>query len=157
MATEVNEGHPLMMTELYLSGVLKGNPHAIAALAAFMTERSVHDDELESVHDELQPIIDTLLTIKKDMVDENPDNWRLSTQYVNIAYDWITGKTAADICDSYGIFEGNLTRLIMKLYNLQEELNTLATLTNDVATLDALRSLNLVQGIAVPDSLYLKI
>ncbi len=157
MATEVNEGHPLMMTELYLSGALKGNPHAVAVLAAFMTERSVDDDQLEPVYDELQPIIDTLLTIKKDMVDGNPDNWRLSTQYVNIAYDWITGKSAADICESYGIFEGNLTRLIMKLYNLKEELNSLATLTNDVATLDALRSLNLVQGIAVPDSLYLKI
>lgn len=154
MATEVNEGHPLMMTELYLSGALKGNPHAVAALAAFMTERSVHDDELESVHDEIQPIIEQLMAIKKDMALEEA---RLSTQYVNIAYDWITGKSAADICESYGIFEGNLTRLIMKLYNLQEELNSLATMTNDVATLDALRSMNLVHGVAVPDSLYLKL
>ncbi len=157
MATEVNEGHPIMMTELYLSGALKGNPNAVAALAAFMTERSVHDDELESVYEELQPIIDQLLDIKKILADENTDAWRLSTQYVNIAYDWINGKSAADICESYNIFEGNLTRLIMKLYNLQEELNSLATITNDVTTLDALRSLNLVQGIAIPDSLYLKI
>ncbi len=157
MATEVNEGHPIMMTELYLSGALKGNPHAVAALAAFMTERSVHDDELESVYDEIQPIIDQLLAIKTTLADKSTEVWRISTQYVNIAYDWIMGKTAADICESYGIFEGNLTRLIMKLYNLQEELNSLATITNDVATLDALRSLNLVQGIAIPDSLYLKI
>ncbi len=156
MATEVNEGHPIMMTELYLSGALKGNPNAVAVLAAFMTERSVHDDELESVYDELQPIIDQLLAIKTKLADTT-DAWRLSTQYVNIAYDWINGKSAADICESYNIFEGNLTRLIMKLYNLQEELNSLATISNDVATLDALRSLNLIQGIAVPDSLYLKI
>lgn len=157
MATEVNEGHPLMMTELYLSGALKGNPNAVAVLAAFMNEKSVHDDELESVYDELQPIIDQLLDIKKSMATGNAEAWRISTNYVNIAYDWITGKSAADICEEYNIFEGNLTRLIMKLYNLQEELNSLATITNDVATLDALRSLNLIQGVAVPDSLYLKI
>lgn len=159
MATEVNEGHPVLMTELYMSGAFTGKdgPTVLASLAALIAEKSSMDDQLEDVNESCTPIIDTLIAMRASLADGYIDQWRISTQYVDIAYDWLNGRPAAEICEAYGIFEGNLTRLAMKLSNLLEELRSIATINNDVDLLTRLKDINAVHSIAVPDSLYLRI
>lgn len=115
------------------------------------------DDRLDDVNESCAPIIDTLIAMRASLADGHIDQWRISTQYVDIAYDWLNGRPAAEICETYGIFEGNLTRLAMKLYNLLEELRSIATINNDVDLLDRLKDMTAIHGIAVPDSLYLRI
>jgi superfamily II RNA helicase len=78
---------------------------------------------------------------------------------IDLVADWLAGVSAKEICESYGIFEGNLTKLVLKASNLLEELVALATLKKDTALLNKLHDLpkNLVHGIATPDSLYLRL
>ncbi len=156
IATEVNEGHPILMTELYMTGALDSlNPTQImGVLAAFITERSSQDDQLNSVRDDIQPIIQQLVHIRDSF--GSGEEWRLSTEYVDIALDWMAGEPASEICSKYNIYEGNLTRIIMKLNNLLEELRVLATITNNVTLLNTIKDLIIVHGIAVPDSLYMR-
>ncbi len=159
MATEINEGHPILMTELYLSGALASlsAPALIAALAAFICERSIEHDTLEPVCDEIQPVIDALIRIRDTMSDGDSSNWRISTEHVGIAYDWLHGRPPAEICTEYNLFEGNLTKTVMKLKNLMEELQTIAEFNNDVGMLEKIKDLDVVHGIAIPDSLYLRL
>ncbi len=154
IATEVNEGHPILMTELYMSGALDAlNPTQImGVLATFITERSSQDDQLNSVRDDIQPIINQLVHIRDSL--GSGEEWRLSTEYVETAMDWMAGEPASEICSKYNIYEGNLTRIVMKLNNLLEELRVLATITNNVTLLNTIKDLIIVHGIAVPDSLY---
>ncbi len=159
MATEINEGHPILMTELYMSGALSAleGPAIVAALAAFICERSIDYDTLEPVCEEIQPTIDALARIRDTMMCGESSNWRISTEHVPIAYDWLHGRPAAEICTEYNIFEGNLTKIVMKLKNLLEELQTIAEFNNDIALLAKIKDLDVVHGIAIPDSLYLRL
>ncbi len=157
MATEINEGHPILLTELYMSGAFKGltAPEIIAVMSAFNTEKSIDDDKLEPVNDKIQPVIERLSDIRDHLSHGDPNDWRITTEFVNITLDWLNGESAATICENYNIFEGNLTKLVMKLQNLYEELQIMATINNDVDLLNTIKDLNIVNGIAIPDSLYL--
>ena len=72
---------------------------------------------------------------------------------------WLGGLTAAELCADYGLYEGNLMRVLLKMVNLLEEWRSLATLAEDVDELEKLRGLEtrLLRDVAVCDSLYLRI
>ena len=78
---------------------------------------------------------------------------------IDVIYHWIDGAPAKELCEGYGLYEGNLTKTILKLSNLYEELTVLATLNSDVGLLERLKPMAslIVRDIAVPDSLYLRI
>ena len=172
LATEINEGHPLLMTELYLSGHCAdlAPEEIIAVLACFMGE-----DKKDT-----QPALSTLSIPKKVkeilyglgataqgfMEDERPfqiqspdSYWSLSTTWIEPMYRWSLGEEASVLCAEYDLFEGNLLRSINKCVSLVEEWTALATFKKDVQMLDKLHGIeqSLKRTIATSDSLYLRL
>jgi superfamily II RNA helicase len=172
MATEVNEGHPILMPQAYQRGFMKGlDARAIlAVLACFMQESG----EMPAV-DSLRvpaPVISTLWRIY-DLGEENQAQekkvgaprpprdgfWQLNTTWVEPVWRWLDGASAQELCADYSCYEGNLMRMLMKMVNILEEWRSLATLSLDTEMLEKMRGLEeqLLRDVAVCDSLYLRL
>jgi superfamily II RNA helicase len=72
--------------------------------------------------------------------------------------EWMSGTPVADITVKYDMYEGNLTRIILKMTNLLEEWRNMATYRSDV---DMLRRFDGAEGlllreVVLPDSLYVR-
>jgi superfamily II RNA helicase len=171
MATEINEGHPILMTELYVSGLCKElkAEEIIAVLACFMGEDKKEQQPLSTlsisskakeVLYELGDIAQTCLVKEREFSIRSPDTyWELSTAWIEPMYRWSLGEDAAVLCAEYELFEGNLLRSILKCINLLEEWTALATFKKDVAMLDKMRGIEstMKRTIAISDSLYLRL
>jgi superfamily II RNA helicase len=170
MATEVNEGHAILMAKTYTRGYMKEftAEQILTVLASFIQE----GDEMPAV-DSLQipkPCIDAIWAIhtigKECQALERGANaptkdgyWDLNTLWVEPVWRWLQGATVQELIADYEIYEGNLMRTLMKLVNILEEWRSLASLESDVYMLDKMRDYEnrLLNGIAVCDSLYLRI
>ena len=186
LATEINEGHPVLATELYLSGLLEklSGEEIMAVMGAFVCEGKDEEEKgYYSSRDVRAPgsVVDALefLEAKAKEMDGlersigalgREGYWKLGYMWVEVCGRWLcpdaegleigeTGGLAGAICQEYDIYEGNFTRGIMKLSNLHEELMALATLDANVALMDKLIPLQgrLVRGLVIPDSLYLRV
>lgn len=173
LATEVNEANPILLTELFLSK----NAHALEgpALASLL---SVF---LESYNKECS-ITPTDLTVPKGVVDAmlslddeayrlrqmeeamgartSDTFWDLSLQWVDPIYRWITEDIhVATLCTEHGLFEGNFIRGLHKVANILDEWLSLATYCEHTDQIEKVAALKprLVRGLAMPDSLYLKL
>jgi superfamily II RNA helicase len=175
LATEVNEGNPLLMARLFESRILHagGDAEAIlAALGAFIVEKealdkSVHPSALADV-----PAATTAALLAMDDwckeglaidarygVDSPPEFWCLATLWVEIGLQWWRGVPAGEIAARFHVYEGNLMRGLLKLANLVNEWITLATYKADVEMLELLKDAptRLLRDIAQPESLYLRL
>lgn len=168
-ATEVNEGHPILMPKLYAAGTTKSFTPAevLTVLAAFLEGETGSPDQLRVP----KACIDSLYTIdgiakecykaERGCRAASPDTyWDLSTKWIEPIWRWLTEDVAvATLCADYDVFEGNFMRTLLKLANLLEEWRSLATLANDVDVLNNLHGIeaHLLRGVAVCDSLYLRI
>ena len=83
----------------------------------------------------------------------------MNYEYIDILSDLLKGKSVGEVCFNYSIMEGNLTRFLLKLLNVVEELKNVAMLRNDVSLLEKLENVRAYDfyKIANPDSLYLHI
>jgi superfamily II RNA helicase len=172
-ATEINEGQQILMARAYKENLCEQiQPEEfVAFLAAFLTEGKDDDtapslDEIEipdSVKEILWKINDWCVEYQKDedrsLGPQRNDLWTLKTTWIEPLYRWVSGENAAVLCQDYGIYEGNLMRSILKVANMLEEWNNLATYTQNIEMLRVLDGLRekLVRDIAKPDSLYLKL
>jgi len=175
LATESNEGNPLLIAKLYESGHLaEASPEEIVGvLGCFITEKEALD---KSSHPDALPdpitarVKSTLLAIDewaqqgiaidaKYGIMSPPEFWSLATLWVEIGTEWFNGASAAHLCAKYDIYAGNLMRGLLKLANLLNEWINCATIKADVAMLDRLREvpLQLLRDIAQPESLYLRL
>ena len=184
LATEVNEGNPLLMTELYLSGLLAplSGEEIVGVLAAFITEGSAEQQEsqgffglsdLQTPSDDARAALRFLdektceLRSASDELGVFDDAfWSLGLMWIDVAARWLTqekevdtGGLAGAICQEFGMYEGNFVRGVLKLANLLEEMVALATLDQNVELLEKLLPLQgrLVRGLVIPDSLYLRV
>jgi superfamily II RNA helicase len=85
--------------------------------------------------------------------------WILNYEYIEMLNDLFKGESIGNICTNYNIMEGNLTRFLLKLLNIVEELKNIGMLNNDVSLLEKLENIQSYDfyKIANPDSLYLHI
>jgi superfamily II RNA helicase len=85
--------------------------------------------------------------------------WSLNTTWIEPVWRWLQGASAQELCADYEFYEGNLMRTLMKMVNIVEEWRSLATLASDTEMLETMRGVEqrLLNGIAVCDSLYLRI
>ena len=172
LATEINEGHPILMTELYLSGHCADlePEEIIAALACFMGEDKKDTQpalSTLSIPKKVKEILYGLGTTAQDFMEaerpfqiQSPDSyWNLSTTWIEPMYRWSLGEEASVLCAEYDLFEGNLLRSINKCVSLVEEWTALATFKKDVPMLDKLHGIeqSLKRTIATSDSLYLRL
>jgi superfamily II RNA helicase len=175
LASEVNEGHPFLTTELFLR--MEGKAAAwsltelLTILAIFLgdspNEEAVPISELSvkgSVRAELARIADDAhLGYERERAHGLPDDlafWTLTTEWVEPVAAWVGGETLLPVVAAeFGIFEGNLQRALMKLMGLVEEFRAMATLRADIGWLGLLEGAQMVvlRDVVVAESLYLRI
>jgi superfamily II RNA helicase len=170
-ATEINEGHALMMMELYDSGAFAAlsGQEIIALMGVFLAEQKGDEMPIDiycstsvaSVYKQLEGIRDRLVAAEASTVTTatDIDYWFIGKEYVDLIYGWLDGQMPKDLCTTYGCYEANLTKAILKASNLLDELEAIATLRSDVELLERVVPMRplLVRDIAQPDSLYLRI
>ena len=179
LASEVNEGHPFLMTELFLRLRDRSSSWKLAdllcTLALFLGECpqnngdkvQKHPADLcgisEKVRDELMRIgKDSEVGCKRDyyLGRDDLEFWSLNTEWIEPISSWILGEDLlASVAAEYGVFEGNMQRVLMKLAGLVEEFKALATLTNDIGWLSELEGAQAIvlRDVVVAESLYLRI
>jgi superfamily II RNA helicase len=71
----------------------------------------------------------------------------------------MNGEELCKLCSEYGIYEGNMTKALLKVSNIADEYINMATISQDIETLEKMRDIRqeIIRGIVVPDSLYLRI
>jgi superfamily II RNA helicase len=69
----------------------------------------------------------------------------------------LDGESLTSICQYYELFEGNFVRAVLRIANMVDEVIAVATLSEDLQTLEKLNCIKpkLIRDILIPDSLYL--
>ena len=157
-ATEINEAHPILLTEVYFNDNLRllSPEDLVGFLSVFAGDGADAEKSpsLENLH--VSGDLRTALWALKFLTDENcrleancgipfSNYWDLSTFWVEIGLAWVSGgkggegvASVAQICADFDIYEGNLYKFVMSLHNMLEELTSLATLRSDVLMLEKL-------------------
>lgn len=170
VATEFNEGHPLLCTEFLLGGHHKDltADELIATFACLVEEKETDQtpsvDEL-SVTPKVRNSLYTLDELTKIFTKEEADirvyspesYWALTTTWIEPVWRWLHEENAAQICSDYGLFEGNFVRTILRMSNVVDELTSVATFLEDLELLEKLKDCKqrLLRDFMIPDSLYL--
>jgi superfamily II RNA helicase len=153
------------MVELYLSGTLaKASPAEIVATLSSMldAERGVEvTDAMVFPNPEAASVLQR--TAKKGQDIERRHgvdpvvSWDLTPFWPTLVTAWMEGRDAGSLTSTYGIYEGNLMRALLKCTNLVNEWVAMATFCGDVDMLETLKDVPilLLRDIAQPESLYL--
>lgn len=170
LASEVNEGHPFLMTEFILR-INKENPLSLeeflSVLAIFVGESH------ETTHlENLSPnVLGQIHIIENDAragmereiecgLDKDENYWSLHGEWVEPIAEWLVGEhTLASLAHKFELFEGNVQKVLMKLSSLLEEVQSMATLLKNTDLLKFLEpGRNLIlRDMILAESLYLRI
>ncbi len=169
-ATEVNEGHPILMQHLASSGHLAeaSADEVIAILASFLQESASEEQLSLEALGLTKGVLDILYWLDKEarVMQKDEDSlrvvspygfWNLSSVWVGIVWDWLGGLSLAELAIKYTMFEGNLQRGLQRVANLIEEWKAIATIRRDLSMLEKLNSVSLFRDELVVDSLYLRL
>ena len=166
LATEVNEGNPIFMVELYTSKMLESVPVEIiiSILSCFITEPvDIVPDGIfpidPKVLDFMEAVSQKSIEIEKKCGIESPEAmWGLSTQWVILSHRWLEGDSAVTLLKETGMFEGNFMKGLLKLNHLVQEWVSLATFDGNVEMLKRFVGVEakLLRDSIVPESLYVK-
>jgi superfamily II RNA helicase len=148
LASEVHEGHPLLMAEIYTEKLLDLNT-AVQTLSCFLEEPK-NEEDIPSVSN-----ISQIENTAKQLLQ--PDEYKLTHYWYEVVEQWLEGNDF--VCEKYGIEHGNFSRAILKLANILREWVSMATIKQDTDTIEKMIGIEqkLVRGFVVPDSLYLRI
>ncbi len=165
LATEVNEGHLLLMTELFLGGMEPATitPDELCSILSCFLEEPRIDHTVKCSGSEvvckayswLQGKAATLRTAEKGLSSE--DFWKVTAYWMEPVHRWLSGDELAAVCRDFEIQEGNFIRSLHKLSNLVDEWEGLATYCQNIewlSKLDGLRT-KIIRDIAITNSLYL--
>lgn len=173
MATEVNEAHTLLMPLLYRSRILidmEDPRETLAILAVFASEGNQEDAptlaEL-NVPDGVRNAIQWIrqkgyecAEVEAEVRAISPEKyWDIDVTWVEPVWRYLQGDSLGEIAAGYGIYEGNLIRILSKMGNILEEWRVLSSLNDHVLMLDKMRNIEqlLMTGIASSESLYLRL
>jgi superfamily II RNA helicase len=173
LGSEINEGQPILMAKAFQEGVWRTMTQEdfVAFLAAFLnegktdTEPNPTDITMSRVTmDALDYVDGVAYQCQKDeqpyqMKFAKQGLWDLHTSSIEPLLKWVNGEDAAVICSTYGLYEGNFIRSVLKVANMVEEWVSLATFTKSIELLQLLEGLKerLVRDIVRPESLYLNL
>ena len=171
LATEVNEGHAILMTELYtkelchaLSGV-----ELVCVLACFQEKKDTEDNpSLYDIHVSsyvknvilsLEQMIIQFKTLENKVGYPIRNYWTTSTKMIEPMKRWLEGEHASVICSDHDLFEGNFIRSVMKIANMLDEWLAMATYCQHTEQIEKMMEVRsyLVRDVVVSDSLYLRL
>jgi superfamily II RNA helicase len=133
LATEINEGHQILMTELYMGNYLQSlsGEDLVTVLACFLEEKETEDSpsisqldvppEVKTIFRTIGELSNKFMSLEEKIGSPIQDYWNLSTQMIEPMRKWIYGENASAICQAYGLFEGNFVRSVMKMANMLDE------------------------------------
>jgi superfamily II RNA helicase len=180
IATELNEAHPILTTELYMSGLMNTltQDELCILLSAFIEpEKNSWGFRVpHEVADAVQVALRKLGMIAREASElesglrgarSDPAYWQLSAKWPVLMERYfgllengsdVTSAVTA-VCTDAGMYEGNFIRGILKIANMLEELQGVATYMKNIEMLRTLEgaTARLVTGLIVPDSLYLRL
>ena len=178
-ATEVNEGHNLLMPWLMAISDSDRMAHVCPTdipiiLAMFLreggadtnTERDETTDvayslPVQTAHARIRRQAQVWAAEEAHAAVElyDPAFWSLSEpgMWPQVVARWQAGESVPSIALAMDLMEGNVQRGLLRVSNLLEEWRALATLRSDLNTLEALASLTFLRGELVRDSLYLRL
>ena len=168
-ATEINEGNALLLSQIYSENVFNNltQKEILLLLTCFMESENKDPIMLESVTISLslRDILNTSAYYCKTIENSERRNsisyntWKLNYDFIEILNSLFNGESIGTVCETFGIMEGNLTRFLLKLLNMVDEVKNIAMLNNDVSLLEKLENVQAYDfyKIANPDSLYLHI
>ena len=174
VATEINEGHPILMAALASSGVcaaLTGEEVA-CILACFLREgggRPEEDPPLDTLdfRDEVIAVLqgiaadtDKFYSIEERLRVRSPEGfWDLSSKWIAITQEWLSGSPLSTIAARWGLMEGNVQRALLRISNILEEWSAIATLRRDLPMLEKMSTVRMIgpDSEIVVDSLYLRL
>jgi superfamily II RNA helicase len=168
-ATEVNEANCLILSQAYEEKIfdLLEQKDILMILSCLLESDSKETITLQTVNIK-EDIYSILLGCEKYCklieaiehkykISFHP--WTLNYEYIEMLGDLFKGLTVGEVCFNYSVMEGNLTRFLLKLLNVVDELKNIATLNRDVSLLEKLEDVQAYDfyKIAIPESLYLHI
>ena len=171
MATEINEGHPVLMAQLYRSGLmeLEAPDVILCCLAGFIAEGKPEQTPVAQL-DVPDPVRQALRFVEaKAQENRNIEArlggrakegyWNLSTTWIEPVWRWLGGATLQELCQDYDTYEGNMIRIFMKMANLLEEWRSLAMYCEHTEMLEKMRDFEQVvlRDVAVCSSLYISL
>jgi superfamily II RNA helicase len=169
LATEINEGHQILMTELYTQEHLHSlsGEEIVTVLGCFMEEKETDDsptigelnvsNEVRNVLLKIRKMAQELGSVEDGIGFPVQDYWKVGTQLIDPMRRWIEGENASIICQEHGLFEGNFIRSIMKMANMLDEWLAMATYCQHTEQVDKIMEVRqkIIRDIVISDSLYL--
>jgi superfamily II RNA helicase len=168
LATELNESDALLISQFYLSAKAKDlTPEELLCILAgcimdgkMDSETSLSDIKVpQAVKDGFYDLTDLWDNLRKIELAQNSaqSKWNMSISWIGPIWDWMNGHAVATICQTYGIYEGNLIRSVLKLQNMLDEWRSMAAYCEHTDTMDKFRDAHqlLVREAVIQDSLYL--
>jgi superfamily II RNA helicase len=167
LATELNESDALLISQFYLMPESEDlePQELLAVLAGCILDGKKEDVSLEDINvprrvkDSLYAINESWETLRDEEHAHGAlsSKWKMGTSWIGPMWDWMEGMSAGEICMKYEIYEGNLTRSVMKLYNMLEEWRSMATFCEHADILEKFREAHtmLLTKAVIQDSLYL--
>lgn len=157
LASEVHEGHPLLMSHAYVNRMIgETQDDIIRCLSVFLedpkTDEYIPKTVIQHTLDGVSKMITDAEVLKSDF-----SYWELTSYWADPVTEWINGED--HVCDKYGIEQGNFVRAMLKLGNIIDEWVNMATISQDVEMVEKMIGARnrVVRGVVVPDSLYLRI
>lgn len=169
LATEVNEGHQILMTELYTRELLHNlnGEEIVSVLSCFQEEKETEDspslrelnvsDNVYNALNKVKEVAQGYQLLEDKFGYGVQDYWKTSTQMIEPMRRWIEGDNASIICQEHGLFEGNFIRSIMKMANMLDEWLAMATYCQHTEQVDKIMTVRqkMIRDIVISDSLYL--
>jgi len=178
LASEVNEGHPFLMTTL-LKRCISAPPtlvHLLQILATFVAEKGDRSEvEQNKSPDSLDvdPYVkEALWKLDEDAKEfqkkeklsglpSDPDYWALSTEWIEPLRTWVEhpDEPLASVASKHELFEGTFQKAIFKLAALVEEFQAMASLCNAIDLLRVLEGSRplILHDVVIAESLYLRL
>ena len=153
LAVEINEANPILLTLEYCKGTLTNmtSTECVGFLSMFLKEKSER---------ERPALPESIADYQKLCIEESGEEeyWSLNTSNRETMERYTDGEDASILCAEFGIYEGTFYRMVMSISNMVEELIKIMTASEDLEGVKKMEDVQrqLIRGIMVPDSLYLK-
>jgi antiviral helicase SKI2 len=173
LATEINEGHSLLITELYTQGALSklSGEELVLLLSVFQDSPRQEEHTAEETYavlreypllqealGALERITEDLQKVEEEVGSSVGGYWETTTQWMAPMARWIRGEHASAICAEFNLFEGNFLRAIMKLVHTLDEVQTIAVYCQHTEYVDLIAAIrpSVLRDVALSESLYVR-
>ena len=144
VASEINECNGIILTELIYSNMLDDFDYRdLGAILSIFSDTKPIDNKNVSNESSIdnnkfyeqqikfaKEVCDYYISYETDIQLFNNLNWNINCYIIDATYSWLNGDDFDSITKKYNIFEGNLIKDFLKIYNLSAEVEKIATMLN---------------------------